>query len=148
MTNDRPHNKPHILILEDDPAISELYQVAFGEMAQITHCASGSRGEKLFFGNPDKYDLIILDDDMPGKRGMEFLEAICHYEKPLRLMVSSPQTLDAHETHAKVRSYKGLGLVKKPMGIGMLMSAVDDLLKYGTSTTLEDYFRANYEKQN
>lgn len=144
MTN----NRPHILILEDDPSISMIYQMAFGDLAEITHCVSGLKGQELFMKNPERYSLIITDDNMPDKNGMDVLEAICHYEMPLRLMVSSPQTLNAQETHAKVRTYNGIGLVKKPMEIIMLMKTVEELLKYKRSLTLEDYFRSNYGDLN
>ena len=67
-----------VLIAEDDPMVTKLYQAKFGlEGFETVHASNGEEAlEKL----PEKPDIILLDLMMPIMDGFEFLEKI--KEKP------------------------------------------------------------------
>ncbi|MFY9457693.1 MAG: response regulator [Candidatus Spechtbacterales bacterium] len=64
-----------ILLIEDDPFLSEIYVAKFKEAGfEMSHAADGSRGlQKIKDEHPD---LLILDIVMPNIDGFEILRAI------------------------------------------------------------------------
>lgn len=65
----------HILVIEDDPHISNFLKQGFEELRyQVTCCGDGKLGYQL--ATTESYDLIILDLMLPNWDGMEVLRRI------------------------------------------------------------------------
>jgi len=66
---------PKILIVEDDPLLSRMYQIIFSSNAyEVTAAADGQDGLNQI--RSQKPDLILLDIMMPKLNGMEVLKQI------------------------------------------------------------------------
>lgn len=96
-------NKLRILISEDDPIgrrILELFLKPYGE------CVSAGRGDEaleLYFAETDgerPFDIVLLDQVMPGLHGLEVLQAIRTYEKEKGRRNPTPVIMLSGETDA------------------------------------------------
>jgi len=66
----------HILLVDDDPALLDLIRrfLEREEEMQIDACISGSEAMEVLKNT--RYDAIVLDYDLPGMNGLEFLKVI------------------------------------------------------------------------
>ncbi|MBI2668356.1 response regulator [Candidatus Woesearchaeota archaeon] len=139
-----------ILCLEDESSLARMYLRIFKELGEVALAQDGQEGFDKFTSNPNGYALILTDNDMPRRGGLEFLKAIrdysindCpikDYSLPPRLMLSAtsyPQTL-----LAAVRETGALGLYQKPFtDVQELKTIARELIEQGNSSTLELYLR-------
>jgi len=95
--------KLRILISEDDPIgrrILELFLKPYGE------CVSAGRGDEaleLYLNETDgekPFDIILLDQIMPGLHGLEVLQAIRTYERERGKRNATPVIMLSGETDA------------------------------------------------
>lgn len=118
-------NKPHILIVEDDPSIARL-ETDYLEIDgfQVTHCADGKTGLETAQKNP--FDLIILDLMLPGMDGFEICRRLREtLETPLLIVSARSEDID------KIRAL-GLGAddyITKPFSPAELVARVKSHLK-------------------
>lgn len=64
-----------ILVIDDDPAIAQFLKEGLeGKMFTVDTASDGERG--AFLGRTGNYDLIILDNCLPGLAGLEVLKEI------------------------------------------------------------------------
>jgi DNA-binding response OmpR family regulator len=79
-----------IIIVEDDPMISEIYQRKFSESGYETLVA-GSGDQVLALASKEKVDVILLDLIMPKMDGFEVIEKIRNgnYDKNIKIIVFS-----------------------------------------------------------
>ncbi|GEM_PF-6122379 len=74
-------NRPKILIIEDDPIIVDILRTLMQGEFEIVTAEHGRNAEGLIA--EEHPDLLILDDDLPGRTGVEILEAF-HGNEDLR----------------------------------------------------------------
>ena len=74
---DVPTGTERILLVDDEPLLVKLEQKQL-EMAgfQVTGISNSTDALKKFQSDPDKFDLIVTDQTMPGLRGSELARAI------------------------------------------------------------------------
>lgn len=73
--NNTPSNGLHVLCVEDEFFISELYDRALRKAGyEVTTALNGNDGLKL--AQTDKYDIILLDLMVPGVSGMDILKTL------------------------------------------------------------------------
>ena len=80
---------PHILIVEDEPKMQRLLELALAEEGHTTRAADDAEtGLKLL--RQEKFDLILTDLRLPGMDGLEFLQAVRRSEaqSPVILMTA------------------------------------------------------------
>jgi DNA-binding NtrC family response regulator len=69
-----PHDKPSILIVEDEAKMRRLLELQLAEEGfDARTAADAETGLKLL--NKEKFDLIVTDFKLPGMNGLEFLQA-------------------------------------------------------------------------
>jgi len=88
MDNDQTNNPqaPHILIVEDDPALSKLYALKFkNEGFRVSVAVDGATGLQLTA--QERPDLILLDMMLPKYSGIEFLEQMQQHLKDVNIPV-------------------------------------------------------------
>jgi len=119
----------NILIVEDEPAIANLIDVALSDEGYRCTCAyDGKQGAD--FVEKESYDLILLDIMLPEIDGYELLEYIKPTGTPV-IFITAKGTLDDR--------IKGLRLgaddyLVKPFQIGELSARVEAVLRrYGKS---------------
>jgi DNA-binding response OmpR family regulator len=90
-----------ILLIDDDPTLAEMYQVAFRMHGFLVDLASnGWDGLKMI--ESQKPDLIVLDIMIPGMSGLEVLAQLKKQkptqEIPVIVMTNAPQERYAGDT--------------------------------------------------
>jgi CheY-like chemotaxis protein len=65
--------KMHILLVDDDPGIRNVYQLSFELEGHSSAAASGAR-EALALLEQQPFDVVLLDIDMPGMSGWDLLK--------------------------------------------------------------------------
>ena len=67
--------RPHILLVDDEPAIAEVAEYALRELGfEVRHAADGDTALEWFRRDPP--DLVLLDLNLPGLGGLELLQRI------------------------------------------------------------------------
>ena len=70
--------KLKILMVEDDQSVAEMMEMFFEKEGWTTEIATdGEQAVKMFAKNPDQYDLITLDLNLPKKDGIEVAKEVC-----------------------------------------------------------------------
>lgn len=69
-----PDVKPHLLLVEADIDIGNMFKIYFGPIAEVTIAARAVDGLALF--SRDLFDLVILDLGLPGLDEYEFMRSI------------------------------------------------------------------------
>ncbi|MCH8871985.1 response regulator transcription factor [candidate division KSB1 bacterium] len=115
-----------ILIIEDDPHISELLEIHLGDLGyQLKHAADGVAGVEKF--EEDEYALVILDLMLPKLDGFEVCKQIRAQNNytPILMLTSKSEELD-----------KVLGLelgaddyITKPFSIRELMARIKAIFR-------------------
>jgi two-component system OmpR family response regulator len=117
-----------ILLAEDDPNISTIAKMALEQIGghTVTHVENGEEALQLALSSSDEYDVILLDEMMPGLNGL----AVCqqYFEqadnpKPVIFLSAKSQAADIQE-------FKDLGdgFIPKPFDPMALCQAIQDVL--------------------
>jgi DNA-binding NtrC family response regulator len=119
---------PHLLIVDDEPNIRRILQVAF-EKAGYTPVVAESAEQGLQMARQNPPDLVLSDVTMPGMSGHEFLKELRVHlpEVPVVLMTaygSIPQAIQAIRDGASE-------FVSKPFDLETLKKVVANALKDG-----------------
>lgn len=69
-----PDVKPHLLLVEADIDIGNMFKIYFAPIAEVTIAARAVDGLALF--SRDLFDLVILDLGLPGLDEYEFMRSI------------------------------------------------------------------------
>jgi DNA-binding response OmpR family regulator len=75
--DDDPHEQRpiHVLLIEDDPAIAEMYRVQFEyDGHRVTIAATGEKGYASMISS--KADIVLLDLLLPDRSGLEIMADI------------------------------------------------------------------------
>lgn len=103
---------PNIIIVEDDPMISEIYQKKFADSGyQVFLATSGE--QTLTFAKKEKIDLVLLDLIMPKMSGFEVLENLRGggYDPNIKVIVFS--NLSSSEDREKAAKLGANGFIAK-----------------------------------
>ncbi len=108
----------HILVIEDDPLVSEVVIDALEDRYQTSHAETASQGlERLRAGG---VDLMLLDCTLPGGLGEALLPAADEGHVPVVLMSGNPGMAE------KVPG--GRPFVLKPFSLAALLETVQGVL--------------------
>jgi DNA-binding response OmpR family regulator len=102
----------HVVIVEDDPMISEIYQKKFEEAGfQVSAVTSGE--QILTLAKQEKVDLILLDLIMPKMDGFEVIKRIRGgaYDPGIKIIVTS--NLSSREDQDRAMKLGANGFVAK-----------------------------------
>lgn len=76
----------NILIIDDDPSLSELLSEIVCRMGHDTYCAQNA-GDGLAQANTGKYDVVLLDVGLPDGDGLKILPGIREQKAPPEVIV-------------------------------------------------------------
>ena len=118
-----------IMIVDDSATLRALLHRTLKNIDRSLDLAEFDNGDAaLDYYKPDKVDLVLLDINMPGKDGIEVLEA---------LKVSNPDCfvvmVTANRTNEWVIKAKQLGAngyIAKPFSADKLHKVLDDCMRY------------------
>lgn len=78
----------HLLIVEDERALCETIARSLRRLAYcVDHCYDGERALELL--QTERYDLVILDLNLPGKDGMTVLRTLRRTDRETRVLILS-----------------------------------------------------------
>jgi CheY-like chemotaxis protein len=110
-----------ILYAEDDKLVADAVRdLLEGEGWSVEVCADGFAAQNRLAGGV-RYDLLLLDNDLPGASGMELIR----YARNLRPYRTTPIIMLSASDRREDALRAGANLfLRKPEGIGMLLEAV------------------------
>ncbi len=85
-----------ILLVEDDPQVLELQKALF-EMDTHEVAAISNGTDALHVFDPDRFDLVVTDMEMPGMNGVELARKIKKKspDKPVIMLTAYAETMQA-----------------------------------------------------
>ena len=78
----------HILVIDDDKNIRRLYQAELTQAGFKVDCVSDAQ-EALNRVKPSRFDLAIVDIEMPGMSGLELLKELRQQAPDTRLILNT-----------------------------------------------------------
>jgi PAS domain S-box-containing protein len=99
-----PRGDESILVADDEEIIRSVVKEVLGSLGyQVTVAADGMEALALFQADPDRYDLVISDQTMPGLTGSALMEAILEIRSdvPVVLCTGHSDVLDFEGAKAK-----------------------------------------------
>ncbi len=130
---------PTILLVEDDPGDQKLIRVSLNEQSVANELHIVSSGEEAldFLYQRGKYcngtcrpDLILLDLNMPGMGGKEFLTRIKNAEDLKRIPVIILTTSDSEQDIIHSYNLFASGYVKKPGDLVQFKKVAKEIGEY------------------
>ncbi|MDD2528357.1 MAG: ATP-binding protein [Lentimicrobiaceae bacterium] len=123
-----------ILLAEDDETTRRLIVSILSEAgAKVTGALDGHNAFAVFGLNPQQYDLLITDINMPGLSGPGLAETILNYCKEHQITPPVILGLTAHATPGETEKFKNYGinnLLIKPFRKSQLFAAIQTLLPH------------------
>ena len=114
------HGRSRVLLVDDEPHILELYQVALNEEYDLDTASTGLEALKRVGGS--HYDTVVCDLVMPDCNGLQFLKMVRERDLDLPVMlVSGAATL---ETALQALEFGAFRYLTKPVEIAALRGAV------------------------
>lgn len=115
-----------VLVIDDDTAVCQLLEASLkAESFAVDTVEDGERG--LFLARTNDYDLILLDNHMPGKNGRAVCEGLRAAGRTVPILVLSAvvnPTAKAELLNAGADDY-----VAKPFSLGELLARMRALLR-------------------
>jgi two-component system, OmpR family, copper resistance phosphate regulon response regulator CusR len=117
-----------ILIIEDEPKVAAAVAEGFrAEGFDVSSCASGEDG--FFLLSTQRFDLLILDILLPGRNGLEILEAARRLGARLPVLVLTAR--DSVEDRVRGLDCGADDYVVKPFAFSELLARARALLRRG-----------------
>jgi len=121
-----------ILVIDDEAVVKELLARVLGRAGhEVVAVSSGE--EALREIAKDRFDLLIIDKNMPGMGGLEVMRLVRQHEPRLRAIL-----VTAYPTKESEAEAKALGIhayVVKPFGIVSMIATVDEAIRAGRGAT-------------
>jgi len=116
----------NILIVEDEPALRELYATLLVEAGHRVETAAGGRQAMDLLGN-GRFDLILTDISMPDMDGLQLLRAVRERDLdiPVVLVTGNPRV----ETAVQALEQGALRYLMKPVTEAALLQVASDAVK-------------------
>jgi CheY-like chemotaxis protein len=87
--------RPHVLVVDDEPAVLRLLEFALRRRGfDVTTAAGGAQAVELFRRRPGAFALVLLDVQMPDPDGPETLAALRSIDPHVRCCFMSGYTGD------------------------------------------------------
>ncbi|HSR11813.1 MAG TPA: response regulator [Thermodesulfobacteriota bacterium] len=123
----RPRGEVSILVVDDDPMTLRAFDSALSRLGySVTAFLESVEALKTFQEHPDRYDLLLTDQRMPGLEGDRLAEEVIHIRPgmPVILCTGFSNSISAGEAKAKgIR-----GFLLKPFSLEDLADAVGRVL--------------------
>ena len=115
-----------VFVVEDDAFISRLYELFLrsGGFSVIGKAKNGDEAVSSYKLMSTKPDLIIMDNRMPVKNGIEALKEILEIDKQAKIMIVS-----ADPSIEKIaKSVGAKGFMEKPFSMEILLENINNML--------------------
>ncbi len=121
--------KRSVLIVDDEALLARTLSQAFREAGFDVQMAGSAEEARKLLEESDGFDLLILDNRLPGASGIELLEQISdHLDMRVVLMTA----YDTDETYKRSQSLGADLYLKKPFDLQALLSKAAELVAKGS----------------
>jgi CheY-like chemotaxis protein len=121
-------NSAHVLIIDDEPQIRDTMKIALDAVGYRTETAADGPEGLQKFGAGEQWDLVLLDQRMPGMEGIEVLRHIRERDPEARvMMVTAYGTIELAVDAMKAGA---VDFLRKPFTPDMLRGAVQAALAH------------------
>lgn len=108
-----------ILVVDDEGALAKLTKRRLTGLGyRATSCDTSAEALKLFTKKPDKFDLILTDQQMPGMNGIELARACWEIRPDIPIIVTSGYSEVL--SHTRAREIGFAAFLPKPVALGEL----------------------------
>lgn len=116
-----------LLLVDDEDTVRRVAQGMLGSLGYlVVSAASGSEAVSMFEGDPEAFDLVILDMIMPGMSGAETFRALREIRPEVPVLICSGYAQD--DQIASLNGERRVGFARKPLGLNDLAEAVANAL--------------------
>ena len=127
VTENKQNAQKHILVIDDEVSLAYFLKELLQKKGYEVSVATDSHEAwDLFSSHPEKYDLVVTDQTMPGLSGVQLaakMLMICA-ELPIILCTGYSDIVDEFN----IRQYGIKGYMAKPIDSKELLKSVDSLL--------------------
>jgi DNA-binding response OmpR family regulator len=117
-----------ILVIEDEPKVVQVLKQALEEESYaVTAAVTGEEG--FFLASAEAYDVVVLDLMLPGRSGLEILEALRRRDERTLVLILTAR--DAVEDRILGLDTGADDYMVKPFAISELLARVRVLLRRG-----------------
>lgn len=128
-------NKPahKVLVVDDDESVRKsLCKLLNGEGYQVAAVADGAEAVKIFCGDQNQIDMLLVDLNMPLKNGWATLDRLLEVNPFLPVLIVTGQPNQYEMAEAAGVS----GLVEKPIDVPLFLQLIHKLLVGPTKSGL------------
>jgi len=126
-TTDLPTGNEHILVVDDEPTITEVLTDLLQSLGyRVTATNDSRQALETYRSNPEVFDLIITDQTMPRMTGLELARAVSAIDPEMPLILCTGFSRDVDAETAKRMGIKGFAM--KPLSFGEIARLVRSLL--------------------
>lgn len=94
----KPKKNLRILMVEDDKSVAEMMNMFIEKEGWIMDVAvDGDQAVKMFAKNPDQFDLIILDLNLPKKDGIQVAKEVCAISPTIPIIMLTARSSEAEQ---------------------------------------------------
>lgn len=126
--------RPHLLVAEDESTIAEIVTHVLRSLGcEVTPVADGIAAWEKLSAQPDAYQAIILDLNMPGLTGLEFLRRARQrgYRRPV--IITSGRV--GEDEHRELTALHVSSILSKPFTVSKLISALHEVGIHHSTTS-------------
>jgi two-component system KDP operon response regulator KdpE len=123
-------NEGRVLVVDDDPQIRRVMRTTLDARGyEVDEAASGEQALEL--ARSEKYDLILLDINLPGKSGVETCREIRAFSTTPVIMLT---VREAGEDKIEALDAGAFDYVTKPFAMGELLARIRAVLRRAPSS--------------
>ena len=121
-----------VLIVDDEALLLRTLSAAFGEAGyEVTVARTAEEAMKLCASRRLPFDLVILDNRLPGRSGLDFLEEIEDREQARIILMTA---FDTAETQARSHRLGVNRYLKKPFDLKVILDEAKQLVNRNRSS--------------
>lgn len=144
MKNVRKSTK-HILLVDDNLDVRDIMRLLLEDSGyRVTATDSGSEAIRIFSINPGYFDLIILDEDMPGLKGTDVAPRMVGLCSTVRIVLYTGCLEDDLVEKAQKAGIREV--ISKPLSIELLLELIERNSNGGTVSRRRTGRRADPHK--
>jgi CheY-like chemotaxis protein len=115
-----------VLVIDDEPAVQDLLQRVLANAGHQVTVADTAEAALIRLAR-DRYDVIVVDNNLPRMTGLELMSLVRDHHPELRAIMITAYNTPAVE--ARARALGVMSYVAKPFGIVTIVGAVDDAIR-------------------
>lgn len=118
----------HVLIIDDDPAIRKTVSALLTPLHSYVLAKDAAEGIER--AENERFDVVLVDMNMPGLDGLEALKALRHIDSPVPIiaMTGGSQEHSPEEYRVLALRMGAQAFLSKPFTRDMLLSGIHDVV--------------------